>query len=52
LIHNLAVHSLAEEEVLYPEFKNTPGLGRRCRDHALSEHKTLKVTDPLGMDMA
>lgn len=34
------VHSLAEEEVLYPEFKNM--MGSKCRDHALSEHKTLK----------
>jgi hypothetical protein len=34
------VHSLAEEEVLYPEFKNQ--MGSKCRDHALSEHKTLK----------
>lgn len=34
------VHSLAEEEVLYPEFKNL--MGSKCRDHALSEHKTLK----------
>lgn len=40
LIHDLVVHSLAEEEVLYPEFKNQ--IGTRCRDHALSEHKTLK----------
>lgn len=34
------VHSLAEEEVLYPEFKNM--MGSKCRDHALSEHMTLK----------
>jgi hemerythrin superfamily protein len=40
LIHDLVVHSLAEEEVLYPEFKNM--MGSKCRDHALSEHKTLK----------
>ncbi|WIA33375.1 hypothetical protein OEZ86_006512 [Tetradesmus obliquus] len=40
LIHDLTVHSLAEEEVLYPEF--TKHMGSRCRDHALSEHKTLK----------
>ena len=25
LIHDLVVHSLAEEEVLYPEFKNMMG---------------------------
>lgn len=40
LIHDLVVHSLAEEEVMYPAFKHM--MGTRCRDHALSEHKTLK----------
>ncbi|KAF6261271.1 hypothetical protein COO60DRAFT_1699953 [Scenedesmus sp. NREL 46B-D3] len=40
LIHDLTVHSLAEEEVLYPEM--TKHMGTKCRDHALSEHKTLK----------
>eukprot|EP00879_Flechtneria_rotunda_P002297 GHRR01002490.1.p1 GENE.GHRR01002490.1~~GHRR01002490.1.p1 ORF type:complete len:242 (+),score=72.81 GHRR01002490.1:133-858(+) len=40
LIHDLVLHSIAEEEVLYPEFKNK--MGTRARDHALSEHKTLK----------
>lgn len=31
LIHDLVVHSLAEEEVLYPEFKNM--MGSRVSPH-------------------
>eukprot|EP00878_Enallax_costatus_P021745 GHUV01023036.1.p1 GENE.GHUV01023036.1~~GHUV01023036.1.p1 ORF type:complete len:187 (+),score=43.41 GHUV01023036.1:574-1134(+) len=40
IIHDLTVHSLAEEEVLYPAM--TSVMGTETRDHALSEHKTMK----------
>eukprot|EP00877_Chromochloris_zofingiensis_P011922 jgi/Chrzof1/6984/Cz02g06160.t1 len=40
LIRDLTVHSIGEEEVLYPAMSEH--MGTEVRDHALSEHKTLK----------
>ncbi|KIZ02650.1 putative hemerythrin-like protein [Monoraphidium neglectum] len=40
LVHDLAVHSLSEEEVLYPALKNA--CGNEMRNHVLDEHTTLK----------
>lgn len=41
LIHDLTVHSLAEEEVLYPAARQH--LGDHMPDHALDEHQSLKL---------
>jgi len=40
IIRDLCIHSLAEEEAVYPAFRNHLGAG--ARDHALDEHTTLK----------
>ncbi|GBF97560.1 hypothetical protein Rsub_10161 [Raphidocelis subcapitata] len=43
LVHDLSVHSLSEEEVLYPALKNAFGKDiRRAGDHVLDEHTSLK----------
>jgi hemerythrin superfamily protein len=43
LVKELSRHAAAEEQVLYPNLRKTPG-GERMADHAINEHQQLKET--------